>query len=74
VEELHAAIAAYLCRQRRPLPRPALNEGALGIWRERDQVPRCRVCGAPIDNDDDGLYNLTNMQQVRECHLHYAPF
>jgi hypothetical protein len=75
-DELHAAIAAYLRRQRRPLPRPTAAEAGdhpLRGLRTGPFVPRCRVCGAPVDNDD-GLFNLADMQRVRECHLHYAPF
>jgi hypothetical protein len=68
---LHAAIADYLARQRRHQER---ERRILAIWHERDIVPRCQVCGAPVDNDDDGLYNLTDMQMVRQCHLHYTPF
>jgi len=75
VEDLHAAIAAYLRAQRRQLAETGERESAiLGIWRERCAVPRCKICGAPVDDDDDELYNLADMQRLRECHLHYAPF
>jgi hypothetical protein len=60
VDELHTAIAACLHRQRRPL----LREAALA----------CRVCGAPVDDDAGGLYNLDDMQAVLKCREHYVPF
>jgi len=71
VEGLHAVIVEYLRQQRRSTSSEA---GILGIWRERCATPRCKICGAAIEDDDDGLYNLADMRQVRECHLHYAPF
>lgn len=75
MDELHAAIAVHLRAQRHQRAATGECESAiLGIWRERCAVPRCKVCGAAIDDDDDGLYNLTDMRQVRECALHYTPF
>lgn len=75
MEELHAAIAAHLRRQREVQAMMGRHEEhILGLWRERCAVPRCKVCGAAIEDDDDGLYNLADMRQVRECHLHYASF
>jgi len=75
VEELHAAIVAHLRAQRRQFAATGERESAiLGIWRERCAVPRCKICGAAVDDDDGGLYNLADMQRLRECHLHYAPF
>ncbi len=79
VEELHAAIAAYLRGQRRTTevrrPRAESEREAriLGIWRERAEVPRCVVCGRPVD-DDGGLFNLADMQLRRQCAEHYCPF
>lgn len=75
VEELHATIAAYLRGQRQRSAVTREGEGAiLGIWRERCAVPRCKVCGAPVDDDDGGLYNLQDMRQMRQCARHYIPF
>lgn len=74
MEALHVAVAAYLRAQRRQLAPRADEAQILAIWRERCAVPRCRVCGAPVDDDDDGLYNLDDMQRVRECEEHYSPF
>lgn len=75
MEELHNAIAAHLRSQRRQLAEAGeRDERILGLWRERCAVPRCKVCGAAIEDDDDGLYNLADMRQVRECVLHYTPF
>ena len=60
VDDMHAVIAAYLRRQRRMLSRKA----ALA----------CRVCGALVNDDEGGLYNLDDMQMRRECRGHYVPF
>ncbi len=63
MDELHAAIAAYLRGQRRTTevrrPRAESEREAtiLGIWHARAEVPRCVVCGRPVD-DDGGLFNL----------------
>ena len=61
-DELHAEIVAHLRDAR-----------ILAIWRERCDVPRCRYCGAPVD-DDGGLFDLADLRARRACHLHYAPF
>lgn len=53
-------------RRRRPR-RPAPGEPIAG-------VPTCKVCGAPIDDDEGGLYNIDDMRDVRECRAHYCPF
>jgi len=86
MEQLHAAIAAYLRGQRRTteVRRPvadterhstALERDAqiLAIWRERRPVPHCVVCGRPVD-DDGGCFNLADMQLRRQCEQHYCPF
>lgn len=75
MDELHASIAAHLRRQRQV--RAMLRrheEHILGLWRERCAAPRCKICGAAVDDDDNRLYNLDDMQAVRECALHYTPF
>lgn len=75
MEELHAAIAAHLRAQRRQLAEAGERETAiLNIWQDRCMVPRCKVCGAAIEDDDGGLFDLSDMQKVRECALHYTPF
>lgn len=71
-DQLFAAIADYLRRHRRP-PGRAGEEAILRIWQERHGAPRCRVCGAPVD-DDGGLFDLADLRARRACHLHYAPF
>ena len=73
MDELHAAIAAHLRaqRQRRVC---ALEERMLAIWHDQWAVPRCKVGGAAIDDDDGGLYSLADMRQFRECALHHTPF
>jgi hypothetical protein len=54
---------------------PSREEAAiLSIGHERAGIPVCRVCGAPVDNDEGGLYNLDDMQMRRECRDHYCPF
>lgn len=59
MDELHAIIAGHLRAQRQRKAVTREGEAAiLGIWRERCAVPRCKVCGAPVDDDDGGLYNL----------------
>jgi len=75
MDELHAAIAAPLRAQRRQLAETGEREAAiLNIWHDRCAVPRCKICGAAVDDDDNGLYNLEDMRAVRECALHYTPF
>jgi uncharacterized CHY-type Zn-finger protein len=71
VEKLHAAIANYLACQRGHQER---EKRILAIWRERGEVPHCRICGAPIDDDEGGLYNLDDMRDRGECRDHYCPF
>lgn len=73
MEELHAAIAAHL-RAQRERRVGALEERILALWHDQWDVPRCKVCGAAVDDDDNGLYNLEDMRKVRECALHYTPF
>lgn len=86
MEDLHAAIAAYLRTQRRTteVRRPqadterhsiALERDAqiLALWRERRVVPSCAVCGRPVD-EDGGLFNLADMQIRRQCVEHYTLF
>ncbi len=86
MDELHAAIAAYLRGQRRTaeVRRPladaerqrtqlARDARILAIWRERRAVPVCTVCGRLVD-DDGGLFNLADMQLRRQCAEHYCPF
>lgn len=67
MDDLHAAIAAYLHRQRRA-------RALLRQHEERHGPPRCKVCGAVVDDDEGGLYNLEDMRVVRECRAHYVPF
>ena len=75
MEELHAAIAAHLRSQRgQRAETGARDERTLAIWYARSGVPRCKICGAAVDDDDQGLYNLDDMRRLRECHLHYVPF
>ena len=62
MDQLHAAIAAYLRGKRQTF-----------TDQDEDMLPCCRHCGAPIDNDG-GLYNLANMRDERECVTHYTPF
>ncbi len=86
MEELHAAIAAYLRGQRRTIEvrRPVREPGRpptdaararqlFGYAEGRFPVPRCQVCGCPVD-DDGGLFNLADMQARRQCEQHYCPF
>ncbi len=86
MEDLHAAIAAYLRGQRRTTEvrhpvadterhSTALERDAqiLAIWRERRVAPSCAVCGRPVD-DDGGLFNLADMQTRRQCAEHYTLF
>ena len=74
MDELHAAIAAYLHRAARVQSLKRRHEAAImAIWYERSGMPHCRYCGRPI-TDDDGLYNLADMREVRECASHYTLF
>ncbi len=75
MEELHAAIAAYLRAQHRHLAEAGDRESAvLLIWQDRYAIPQCKVCGVAIDSDEGVLDNLANMLAVRECRDHYVPF
>jgi len=75
VEELLAAIAAHLRAQRRQFAETVERETAiLGIWHDPYAVPRYKVCGAAIEDDDGGLYTLADMRAVRECRDHYMSF
>lgn len=75
MDELHASIAAHLRAQRRQRAETgAREERILALWYARSGVPHCKICGAAVDDDDQGLYNLDDMRRVRECHLHYVPF
>ena len=65
MDELHAAIAAYLRRQREH------ERALLALWRERCDVPRCRYCGKPIAEGDD-LWGVEYLRQARACADHYA--
>ena len=86
VDELHAAIDAYLREQRRTAEvrrpqadaerhRTQLERDAqiLALWREHRAVPSCIVCGQPVDNDG-GLFSLADMQISRQCFEHYCSF
>jgi hypothetical protein len=75
VEELHAAIAAYLRAQRGPLGATDRRDAAiLNIRHDGTAVPRCGICGAAISDDEGGLYNLMNMRDEHRCADHYIPF
>ncbi len=75
MEELHAAIAAHLCAQRRQRAETGEREAAiLGIWRDPSVILWFKICGAAIDDDDGGLYTLADMRQMRECRDHYISF
>jgi hypothetical protein len=75
VEELHAAIAAYLRAKRSMSGATSQREAAiLNIWHDRSAVPHCTICGAAIDDNEGGLYNLANMRDERKCITHYTPF
>jgi len=86
VDELHAAIAAYLRGQRRPAevrrpvrePERPLTDAdrarqLFGYAEGRFPAPRCQVCGRAVD-DDGGLFNLADMQRRRQCVECYCPF
>lgn len=74
MDELHAAIAAHLRAQHRGFVYARHEAAVMGLWRERCATPRCKICGAAIDDDDGGLYDLADLRQVRECALHHTPF
>ncbi len=80
MNDLHAAIAAYLRSQRRTVevrrPLPEAGPGSarqLFGYAERFPTPRCQVCGCPVA-DDGGFFNLADMQLRRQCEQHYCPF
>ncbi|HEY8599285.1 MAG TPA: hypothetical protein VIL85_12690, partial [Thermomicrobiales bacterium] len=63
MEELHAAVAAHLRGQRRQIAETGESEAAiLNIWQDRYMAPRCKVCGASVDDDQGGFYNLADMR------------
>ncbi len=67
MEELHAAIAAYLRAHRRQIDAPNAHEAAiLSLWRARWDGPHCRYCGKPI-TDGDGLMPLAALLAARVC-------
>ncbi len=75
MDDLHAAVKTYLRAQRRQLAEAGEREAAiLNIWRDRYAIPRCNVCGAAIDSDEGGLYNLATMRDGCRCLVHHAPF
>ncbi len=75
MEQLHAAIAAYLRGQRRATERHRQARESIPLELEvmSFPAPRCQVCGRPVD-DDGGLFNLADMQARRQCEQHYCPF
>ena len=75
MDELHAAIAAYLRGQRRAAERRRQARESIPLELEVTffPAPRCQVCGRPVD-DDGGLFSLTDMQTRRQCSEHYCPF
>jgi len=79
MDELHAAIAAYLRGQRRTTevrrPRAETEREAtiLAIWRDRCDMPRCRFCGRAIV-DGDGLIPVTQLRAARVCVEHAGAF
>jgi len=79
MEQLHAAIAAYLRGQRRTIevrrPRAEAEREAtiLGLWRDRWDVPCCRFCGRVIV-DGDGLIPVAQLRAARVCVEHAGAF
>ncbi len=76
MDELHATIAGYLRAEREQHERRvcAIEDRILNVWRKQWMVPQCKVCGAAADDDEGGLYNLTNMRDERRCAHHYVSF
>ncbi len=72
MEELHAAIAAYL-RAHHDATKAERVRQLFGYREGRSPAPRCLVCGCLVD-DDGGLFNLADMQLRRQCAEHYCPF
>ncbi len=75
MDELHAAIAAYLHRQRRATERRCQARESIPLELEVTSfpAPRCQVCGRTVD-DDGGLFNLQDMQTRRQSAGQYCPF
>ncbi len=86
MEELHAALAAYLRGQRRtaevrrpvreserPLTDAERARQLFGYAEGRFPAPRCLICGRTVDADG-GLFNLADMQLRRQCAEHYVSF
>jgi len=86
VDELHAAIAAYLRHHRRAaeVQRPQADAARHGtdaarvrqLFRHapgRYPAPRCLICGRAVD-DAGGLFSLGELQVRRLCVEHYTPF
>lgn len=69
MDELHAAIAAYL-REQRSIAEAERAARILAIWRERCAVPRCRYCGTSID-DRDGCFPVEELLLARACAAHH---
>ncbi len=74
MDELHAAIAAYLHRAARVQSLKRRHEAAImAIWYERAAVPHCRYCGKPIIEGDDA-FDVEQMRAARACVNHLAAF
>jgi len=67
VDDLHAAIAAYLRRHNPHLLTPSPPPVSLL------DVPRCRYCGKPIAQGNDA-FDVEQMRAARACVDHFAPF
>jgi hypothetical protein len=71
--DLHAAIAASLRGQRRRRAKTGAGEARIRkSWHDPYLMPRSRIAGAAIEDDDGGRYTLADMRQVRECALQYT--
>jgi len=79
MDDLHAAIAAYLRGQRRatevrrPVAEAEREATILGLWRDRCDVPCCRFCGRAIV-DGDGLIPVAQLWAARVCVEHAGAF
>lgn len=71
-DQLFAAIAAHLRRDRRPTGAVPLDPAILRI-REGYLVPRCRYCGGEIANGN-GLFSVDELRLVRMCAACSLPF